>query len=274
MAYKKSKNYKKRPRRRRRRKVTKRMSKSFKKSLNKIISQKIEKKAETKYLNTLLNESRTFTEYSAEVDQVNHRALIDITPTIVNGDSYFQREGDRVELKSLQLRMRVTPTIVESVHAVSSGMPVHTPYPTDKYLQAYLIRVDKNSLLSAGNLDACIRRPGENPYDTKQESGREMRKHFQILNKFKIGLKYNVAVGLDSSTVPSEMNIVQFPKQTLSNHKCYLNKKTYFNNASLDQPVKYTYKLFITWGTYQRDAYSSTVFPLINLWETWTFIDL
>lgn len=256
-------------------KVTKKaLTNGAEKEVKSIVSDQLNKKAETKYLNDLLNEPTHYSHISPEVDQVNHRALFDITPTIMNGDGYFQREGDQIDLRNYQVRMRIHPYRTGTVWA-QGVTPATNPYEETKYLTCYLLRVDATAVINAGQVDYCIRRPMENWMDTRQTQEREHKKAFTIVGKsFKIPIKYKYTIGLDSSTVPAEYNVDNIPCLSYVNKTFKINKKTFFNTHSLDEPVKYKYKLFMTWGNYFRDAYEDLTFPDMYIWNSWTFKDI
>lgn len=257
------------------RRKPKRLTKTFEKKLNSIISKKIDVKAETKYLNTSLNDYYGITSDSTEVDSVNNRMLLDITPTIVNGDNYNNREGDRVSMLYYQLRMRCLPhKIYQTLVHGTPTHPSHSITPGITYLDAHILRVDATSAITAGELDDCIRRPMENWMDSRQVSNRQHRKEFTVLKSFKIPMKWDNICLLDSSTIPCEYNITNFPRMSYINCNLKIDKKTHFNAGSSDKPVKYVYKLYITWGNYFRNTYVDVPFPDLDLWQSWTFKDL
>lgn len=262
-----------RPRRKRRKRAL--VSKVFKKKLNILISKKISSVAETKYLNPRLSEYTTLTQTSVGVDGINNRALVDITPEIVNGDDYNQREGDMIQLMSLQTRFRCMPLIKYQTH--QQGDPadlVRQLSPHIKYLQCYIIQLDKTSAMTAGELDHNIKRPLENWMDTRQSADRAHRKEFKILKTFKIPIQYDTRCLLDSSVVPCEYNIVNFPKVTYYTCNLAINKKVVFNATSANKPVKFNYMLYMTWGNYFRNAYTDVDFPNLDFWKSATFKDI
>lgn len=249
------------------------MTKALKKAVKEVVDDQIAVKAETKYLNTDLNAAMTIDVDDPRVDNTNNRALMDITPEILSGDLYLNRIGDKVSALYYQIRMRVHPVFRSEVVAHGSELATSL-FPAINYLNAYLIKQDATSAMTAGDYDYCIRRPMENWMDTRQTSERAHRKEFQILGSFKIPLKYDNVCLLDSSTIPCEYNITSFPKLSYVDHKLKIDKKMIFNASSADKPVKYEYKLFLTWGNYFRNSYVDVDFPHIDYWESWTFKDV
>lgn len=254
--------------------VAKTLTPAVKKEISEQIDERIDQRAETKYSNVLLNESLEITKDSPDVDLVNYRALVDITPEIANGDAYYQREGDVIDLKQIKIRMRLHPE--GHSYTFQQGFPpVNNPFPKIKNLKCYLLRIDRDTNLTAGQLDYCLRRPFENWMDTRQTDERKARKNFNVVGKpFLVPVSYKNLVGLDSSTVPCEWNITNMPQMSFVDKTFHVNKKTIFNNTSLDEPVKYRYKLFFTWGNYLRDAYEPLVWPTLYLWTSYTFKDI
>ena len=249
------------------------MTKALEKAVKEVVDDQIAVKAETKYLNTALNANYSINVDDPRVDSTNNRVLIDITPEITPGDTYLNRIGDKVSMLYHQIRMRVHPEIESDIIPHGSAQP-YSLFPETTYLNAHILRLDATSAMTAGDLDYCIRRPMENWMDTRQTSERAHRKEFTVLSSFKIPLKYDKVCLLDSSTIPSEYNVTAFPKLSFVDHKLKMDKKMLFNATSVDKPIKYQYKLFITWGNYLRNSYNNVQFPHIDYWLSWTFKDV
>lgn len=252
-----------------------RMSKGFKKEVTKLVVNSMENKAETKYINPGLNSPTSYTSTSTEVDTINNRALIDITPTIGNGDTYENREGDRILGQYLQTRFRIKPKIYfQTLQHGSTVDPSREFEPPVKYIRCCILKVDKTSAITAGEVDECLRRPLENWMDTRQSASRDHRREFKCLAEFNIPLKYNTYVRLDSSTVPAEWNNAMIPKTSYYESNLKIDQKLLFNNNSVNKPVKFNYMLFMTWGNYFRNGYTDVDFPNIDIWKSITFKDL
>lgn len=247
-------------------------STNFEKRVADKVMDKLQTDKETKYLNPSLASFETITREDTRIDSLNQRGLIDITPQILEGDTYASRDGDTIQMMGLQIRMRVNSIIREFTHSQGGGAMAHSLLPQIKYVNCHLIRLDKTSAITAGELDYCIRRPQENWMDTRQTSERSHKKEFSVLKSFKIPVDYDNRVGVDTSA--GQWLITSFPKISYVNQICKLNKKTFFNASSSNKPVKYEYKLFFTWGGWFRNAFIDIDFPSIQLWSTWTFKDL
>lgn len=235
---------------------------------------------ETKYVNNFtltgqgtLNDYETITETSPGVDLANSRMLHKLQVHIPKGDDYKSRDGDKVALKNIQLRFRVKPQ--DAYDFIAAGNAPGNDWFSKPEFVGHILRVDKTASLTAASIDQCIRRPGENWMDTRQTGGRQERKQFQIVHKFKLDCKYRHTVGLDSSTIPPEMYMIKIPEITIQSVNMHVNKPMLFNDSSGDEPLKYEYYLFMTWRNYLQDSYTVTTFPAyINLWTSYTFLDL
>lgn len=248
-------------------------SKAMTNRIKDVVNKQLKSVAETKYINTILANYSTLSSLSSGVDQANQRAIVNITPSIINGDEFDSRMGDRIHMLNYQIRFRVKPIQLSGTMPV--GTTATTQYPTAvKYLNAHILRVNTGSSLTAGDLDYCIRRPVENWMDTRQTVQREKRKDFQIVKSFKIPIQYTHICKFNDQVIPPEYNFLSYPKFTSTVVNCKIDKKTFFNDSSSNQPVKYDYVLFMTWGDYLRDAYTSLPFPVIDYWQSWTFKDL
>ena len=249
------------------------VTKALENKLVKVVQDKIQKKAELKYTNTDLNTYSTLNSSSSDVDLSNKRAIIDVTPSITNGDNFDNREGDQIHLENMMVRFRIMSVGQEFSHE-PTDTPIFNPYPQIKHLDCHLIRLDKTSAITKGELDQCIRRPNENWMDTRQTSSRSSRKEFTILKSFKLPVEHYFASLSDNTASVVKNQIIWYPKVAFSQLNCKLNKKTIFNNNSNDKPVKYDYKIFITWGSYLRNSYFDLDFPTIDYWISHTFRDL
>jgi hypothetical protein len=234
----------------------------------------IDGKAETKYNNIELNSYLTWNKDSSQVDGNNNRALVDVTQTITNGDTYLNRDGDKIQMMYYQIRMRIHPEIKWHNLQVGYTSMAQNVFQKIKYINCHLLRIDRTSAITAGEIDQCIRRPMENWMDTRQDVSREHRKEFQIVKSFRIPVDYKNVVNLDTTTTPQEFVIGNIPQLSYVNQTCKLDRKMIFNAASNDKPVKYSYQLFFTWGNYLRSSYEDLTFPTIDYWGSWVFKDI
>lgn len=249
-----------------------------KKGLNKVEQKQvlslIDGKAETKYNNIELNSYLTWNKDSSQVDGSNNRALVDVTQTITNGDTYLNRDGDKIQMMYYQIRMRIHPEIKWHNLQIGYTSMAQNVFQKIKYINCHLLRIDRTSAITAGEIDQCIRRPMENWMDTRQDVSREHRKEFQIVKSFRIPVDYKNVVNLDTTTTPQEFVIGNIPQLSYVNQTCKLDRKMIFNAASNDKPVKYSYQLFFTWGNYLRSSYEDLTFPTIDYWGSWVFKDI
>lgn len=248
-----------------------------KRQLNKVeevIDKRLEETKETKYVNDGLNSYLTLTEASQEVDLANSRVFKKIPIVILEGDDYGTRNGDKVMLKTLQLRFRVKPQDAYDFVQLSQNTPAQDWF-SQAHFKGHILRVDKHAVLTAGEVDECLRRPTENWMDTRQTAGRSMRKAFTVVHKFELPLKYRDVSGLNSAVIPPEMWHLRIPQITHKSVIANINKKLLFNAVSGNEPVKYDYYLFMTYRDYRADAYTNTVFPAyINYWTSYTFKEI
>lgn len=254
-------------------KTKRRMTKNLKHQVEAIAKQAVQEVRETKYISDSLNAYTTLTGASAGVDVPNSRMLYRLSLVIPNGDDYRSREGDKVLLKSLVLRLRIKPRYMYDVYP--TGVIPGSQLFTKTTLRFHILRIDKTSQVSASEIDQCIRRPQEEWFDTKQAIGRSSRKQFTIIDKFEVPLEYRDVSGLDSTTVPPETVILRLPKMSFVTKRIQLDKVTLFNATSFNQPVKYDYYLYGTWGRYNRGGYVNQIFPdTLDIWKSYLFKDM
>lgn len=271
MAGKNGKNSKRNGKKRRgKRTLTKRQ----KDVVEDIVEKKLVESKETKYVNDGLNDYLTLTSLDPDVDTVNTRLYKKLPISILEGDDFGTRDGDKVMLKTLQLKFRVKPQDAFDYLPISGGNP-GTDWFSNAHFRGHILRVDKGSTLNAGDIDQCIRRPTENWMDTRQLPGRAKRKAFSIVHKFDFKVKYRDVTGLDGSTVPPEMWLLRVPEITHKSIVANVNKRMLFNATSGNEPLKYDYYMFMTWRDYRATAYTATTFPAyINYWLSYTFQDI
>jgi len=252
------------------------MTRGFERKIKAIAKDAVVEVKETKYVSDLLNDYSVITTASPEVDTVNNRLFYKVPLQIAEGDDYKSRDGDKVRLMSLILRFRIKP--VGTSAYVSTLAPGNNPgvdYFPKTTLKMHLLRVDKNATITAGEIDSCIRRPMELWSDSKQDVGRAVRKKFQILSAFDLSPQFRDTVSVNNGTIPPEQCISRFPKVTFSMKRFKIDKVTQFNASSANEPVKYDYYLFGTWGRYNRGTALVQAFPsYINMWTSWYFKDL
>lgn len=247
--------------------------KGFKKYVKNVATEVMKKNLETKYINTDLNNYTTIDGTTSGVDNVNNRCLVDLSQYIDKGDYYYNRIGQFIDRMYIQLRMRIRPVPNSTLISFSTTtFPSTNPYNQIKFLNAYILDVDTTSAITAGDIDHIITRPMENWMDNKQSTEREHKKEFRILCKFKIPIKYTVLTNLDSSTIPSEFNIMNLPKLSYVNLVKKIDKKTLYSDSD-NKPVKSRLKLYITWGNYFRNSYEDLDFPQIDYWFSVAYKD-
>lgn len=241
-----------------------------------IVERKLEVSKETKYVNDGLNSYLTLTESSPDVDHVNSRLYTKIPIVILEGDDYKSRDGDKVMLKSLQIRFRIKPK--EKTQSITLSQQVlSTDFFRNLTLAGHIIRVDKTAGLTAGQVDQCLRKSQENWMDTRQSSGRAARKAFTVVHKFSIPLNSRYVTGLDNmgQGIPPAMWMQKVPKIKHQLVNVNVNKKMLFNSTSGNEPLRYDYYLFMTWAGYRQDAFEYVDFPeYINYWTAVTFQDI
>lgn len=249
------------------------MTKGLKNAVTKIAKEAVEEFKETKYISNALDSYTNFTPSSTEVDVSGERFLYKIPLAIPNGDDYKSRDGDKVMLKTLILRMRGKPQFHDSQTPIGTN-PGTANFQKQTVL-FHVLRIDKNSVPSVADLDVCIRRPQEIWSDSRQSSGRAVRKSFTIVAKFELPLRYRDCCSLNPETIPPEMCVMRYPQTTFLTKRIKLDKVTKFSGASSNEPVQYDYYLYGTWGRWNRDAYSAEVFPNdLQIWRTWLFKDM
>jgi hypothetical protein len=250
------------------------MSKRLERQVKAVAKEAVEEVRETKYVSDLLNGYTSYTPGSSDVDLVGHRMFTKIPLVVPAGDDYKSRDGDKIELKDLTLRFRVRPIDDYDMIAISSATPGTNMFPKT-VLKCHLLRVDKTASITAGEIDQCIRRPQELWVDNKQSVGKSSRKAFTIVGKFDIDLKYREIMGINSGTIPPEATLLRVPQLTFLTKRFKLDKVTQFNASSSNEPVKYDYYLFATWGRWNRGNYEVQNFPqTLDLWKTFTFKDM
>lgn len=250
------------------------MSKGFVKKVESIAKSAIEDNKETKYVTDLLNSYTTIQESSSDVDAVNKRMLTKISLVIPEGDDYKSRDGDKVELRELYLRFRIQPADSHNMIPIGATNPGSDLFPKTT-LCCHLLRIDKAVTIAAGDIDQCLKRPQELWFDDKQAAGKARRKLFTVVDSFKIPLNYRDIVGINSGTIPPEATLLRCPQMTFMTKRIKLNKVTQFNSTSSNEPVKYDYYLFATWGRWNRGSYENQTFPnKLDYWKSFTFKDM
>lgn len=278
MAGKNGKAQRKRGRKRGKRKA---LTKKQKDVVETIVEEKLKEDKETKYVNNFthagqgtLNNYETLTEVSAGVDTAYSRVYKKLNVVIPEGDDYKSRDGDKVMLKSLQLRFRIKPQ--DAYDFIAAGSVISNDWFSKPEFRGYILRVDKASNLGPADLDQCLRRPTENWMDTRQTSGRSMRKAFTIVHKFKLDVKYrHVMSVIDPGASSKEGWMIKVPEITHKTIVANINKKLLFNASGGNEPLKYDYYMFMTYRPYLADSYTVTTFPAyINYWTSYTFQDI
>ena len=253
-----------------------RMTKGLQKKVEEIARDAVVEVKETKYVSDLLNSYTSLTTASPEVDATGHRMLWKIPLVIPEGDDYKSRDGDRIHLQSMVLRFRMKP--VGTSAYVSTLAPGNNPsqdYFPKTTLRMHVLRIDRGATITMGEIDECLRRPQELWSDTKQDIGRTQRRKFTLVHSFELSPEFRDTVSVNPSTIPPEQCISRFPRITFSQKRIKLDKVTTFNASSSNEPVKYEYYLFGTWGRYNRGSGLSQVFPdYLNIWKSFYFKDL
>lgn len=233
MAKKNGVRRKRKPKARGRRTLTKKQ----KEVVGDIVEKKLESSKETKYVNNYttsgqgsLNNYDTLTPSSSGVDVANTRVLKKINLVIPEGDDYKSRDGDKVMLKTLQLRFRIKPE--DGYDFVAAGSAPGSDWFSKPEFRGFIIRVDKSSNLGASDLDQCLRRPNENWMDTRQTQGRSMRKAFTVIHKFKLHVKYRHVMGIiDPGASSKEGWMVKIPEISHKTVIANVNKQLLFNSS-------------------------------------------
>lgn len=239
--------------------------------------------------------------YRLDVDYHNHVAdwdnstktlLIDVTPSITQGDGIGNRTGNKVRMKFLRSFIKMMPSKRE--HQIPLLPPMawaENPIRDIPHFRVFLLRMNRELIDNMSGaeirvaLNVKFRTAGHCWQDYAQSTGQRAQMGLKLLDKFVLKPRYRTIVASKNSQttlqtasgadyvntyLDSETIVMSVPQYTYKNFVCSaVAQKVEFDSG--DSPIRYKYFYFVqTTDGFNDDTYNPIFVPdnfqLRNVW--------